>query len=598
MGIVDEDVVRVRENTDIVEIISQYTQLRRVGRRFSGLCPFHGEKSPSFSVNSEEGFYYCFGCQAKGDSITFVREKEQLDFVGAVEWLANKSGIVLRYTDANEGESRKRRAKLYDALGTAVEWYHERLLKAPDAGAARSYLRDRGYNGDSVREFKMGWSPDNWDELARSLNLSNKDLTDSGLGFINSRNRQQDAFRGRVMFPIFDAQGRPVGFGGRILPGSSDPAKYKNSSESSVYAKSKVLYGLNWAKTAVVEADEVIVCEGYTDVVGFFEAGLPRAVATCGTALTDEHVKLLRKFAKRVVLSFDADSAGQNAAARFYEWEKKHDLDVAVADLPDGVDPADLARSDPERLKAAISGAKPFLKFRVDRALGAGDLTTVEGRARTAEAALAMVAEHPDTFVRDQYAIEIASHCRIDPSLVRQMLAQGPRPTLPSPNGSRPAARQEQPQEGPELLALRVMVERPDDIVPLVVEELFVDELYAATFRALESTATLHDAIEIGGPEIGDLVQRLSVQDTDVEGIDVAGRLWTRYVQRRIAECQRQAKMAADISQLRVINTEMGWFMARLQELPELHTKGPAVEGLLAWFNGATAPLPETEGEG
>ncbi len=588
MGIVDEDIVRVRESTDIVAIITQYTQLKRVGRRFSGLCPFHGEKTPSFSVNSEEGFYYCFGCQVKGDAITFVREKEQLDFAAAVEWLANKANITLRYTDANEGESRKRRSKLYDSIELAVDWYHNRLLTAPDAGPARAYLRDRGFTGELVREFKMGWAPDEWDALSNSLKMSNQDLIDAGLGFINRRNRQQDAFRGRVMFPIFDAQARAVGFGGRILPGSDDPAKYKNSSESTVYAKSRVLYGLNWAKTNIVEADEVVVCEGYTDVIGFFQADIPRAVATCGTALTDEHVKLLRKFARRVVLSFDADAAGQNAAARFYEWEKSYDLDVAVADLPDGADPGELAQKDPERLRQAIANAKPFLGFRVSRVLDAGNFDTAEGRARTAEAALAMVAEHPDPLVRDQYAIDIASRCRLEDSLVRRILEQGARPAAQRrvPEIRRPP----EDRQSPELEALRLTIVQGEAMKALIVPDLFADELYAATFNAMVSTANLREAIDFGGPEVGDLIQRLSVEDSNIEPIDVAGRLWQRYLERRIEDCRREARFATESSQLRVLNDQMGWFKAQVAELPEISTRATAVQGLLAWFNGAASP--------
>lgn len=588
MGIVDEDIVRVRENTDIVAVITQYTQLKRVGRRFSGLCPFHGEKTPSFSVNSEEGFYYCFGCQVKGDAITFVREKEQLDFAAAVEWLANKANITLRYTDANEGETRKRRSKLHEAIETAVEWYHDRLLTAPDAGPARAYLRDRGFTGELVREFKMGWAPDDWDALSSSLRLPNQDLIDAGLGFINRRNRQQDAFRGRVMFPIFDAQGRAVGFGGRILPGSDDPAKYKNSSESTVYAKSRVLYGLNWAKTNIVEADEVVVCEGYTDVIGFFQADIPRAVATCGTALTDDHVKLLRKFARRVVLSFDADAAGQNAAARFYEWEKSYDLDVAVADLPDGADPGELAQNDPDRLREAIANAKPFLGFRVSRVLDAGNFDTAEGRARTAETALAMVAEHPDPLVRDQYAIDIASRCRLEHSLVRRILEQGARPAQQRrvPEIRRPP----EDRQSPELEALRLTIVQSEAMRALIVPDLFLDELYAATFNAMISTGNLREAMDFGGPEVGDLVQRLSVEDSDIEPIDVAGRLWQRYLERRIDDCRREARFVTESSELRVLNDQMGWFKARVAELPEIQTRATAVEGLLAWFNGAVPP--------
>ncbi len=244
MPIVDEDVERVRLASDLVDVVSKHVALRKVGRRWTGLCPFHAERTPSFSVNGEDGLYYCFGCQARGDVISFVRQVEQLDFVGAVEWLAARSGITLRYTTAGEGRERQRRKRLVEAMAAAVEWYHDRLLSSADAATARSYLRSRGYDGEMVRQYNLGWAPDEWDALSRALKLPDDVLRDSGLGFLNRRNRQQDAFRGRVLFPIFDVQGDPVAFGGRVLPGGDGP-KYKNSSDTPIYAKGRVLYGLD-----------------------------------------------------------------------------------------------------------------------------------------------------------------------------------------------------------------------------------------------------------------------------------------------------------------------------------------------------------------
>ena len=583
MGIVDEDIGRVREASDIVAVISQYTQLRRVGRRFQGLCPFHAEKSPSFSVNAEEGLYYCFGCGVRGDAITFVREKEHLDFVGSVEWLAGKAGITLNYTDAGGGEDRRRKTKLQEAIAEAVAWYHDRLLTGGDAGAARSYLRQRGFDGATVRKFQVGWAPDGWDTLARSLRLSNADLTDSGLGFVNRRGRQQDAFRNRILFPVFDAQGTAVGFGGRVLPGGDGP-KYKNSSESTVYAKSRLLYGLNWAKTEIVEADEVVVCEGYTDVIGFASAGLGRAVATCGTALTEEHVKLLRRFARRVVLAFDADAAGQNAAARFYEWERAHDLDVAVADLPAGVDPGELSQSDPEGLAEAVTGARPFLEFRVERALAAGDLGSVEGRARTAETALAMVREHPDPLVRDQYAVTVATRCRLELELVRTQLAQpparsgeGPRSTV----GLR-SAQQGEVRDSPELEALKLSVHRHDEIVQLLVPELFNDELCATTYDLLQACDSLHDVIDKGGPEVAEIVQRLSVEESQAEPIDVAARLWEPYLERLMSESEGSVAVADPATQIEIAR-EHTWLRLKLEDVRQSSRQAGAIADLLAW---------------
>ncbi len=583
MGIVDEDIARVRDATDIVAVISQYTQLRRVGQRFQGLCPFHGEKSPSFSVNAEEGLYYCFGCQVSGDAITFVREKEHLDFVEAVEWLSNKAGVTLRYTDAGFSEDRKRKARLHDAIEQAVEWYHDRLLSGDDAGAARSYLRQRGFDGEVVRRYRIGWAPDDWDLLARSLRLSDKDLTDSGLGFVNRRARQQDAFRDRVVFPVFDAQGTAVGFGGRILPGAEGP-KYKNSSESTVYAKSRLLYALNWAKSEIVEADEVVVCEGYTDVIGFATAGLGRAVATCGTALTEEHVKLLRRFASRVVLAFDADAAGQNAAARFYEWERAHDLDVAVADLPSGVDPGELGQSDPERLVASVEAARPFLGFRVDRAIDGGDLATAEGRARTAETALAMVREHPDPLVRDQYAITVATRCRLELALVRsRMDRSGPVSVASEANRSSNGVRRVL-ADSPELEALRLAIHRPTEIGELLVPELFTDELCAATYQLLGDHDTLHGVIGEGGPEVGELVKRLSVEESQAEPVDVAARLWEPYLDRLMHDTAAAMTAAGNDEQVDIFR-EHTWLRLKLEDVREPTRQAGAIGDLLGWMD-------------
>jgi DNA primase len=411
-------------------------------------------------------------------------------------------------------------------------------------------------------------------------------LTDSGLGFINRRGRQQDAFRNRVLFPVFDAQGAAVGFGGRILPDGDGP-KYKNSSESTVYAKSRLLYGLNWAKGDIVQADEVIVCEGYTDVIGFATAGLGRAVATCGTALTEEHVKLLRRFARRVVLAFDADAAGQNAAARFYEWEKAHDLDVAVADLPDDADPGDLAQSDPERLVDAISGARPFLEFRVERALAGGDLSSAEGRARTAESALAMVREHPDPLVRDQYAVSVASRCRLELDLVRTQLAKPPTGDGADGTAGRRSTtlsgrRRPRLKDSPEFEALKLSVHRRDEIAELLIPELFSDELCATTYDLLHRSDSLHDAIEQGGPEVAELVQRLSVDESQAEPMDVAALLWVPYLERLMEESSEAIASAEPSEQIEIFR-EHKWLKLRQDDVREPTRQAGAIADLLAW---------------
>ena len=664
MGIEDEDIGRVRDSSDIVAVISEHVQLKRVGRRWTGLCPFHTEKSPSFSVNQEAGFYYCFGCQAKGDVITFVREVEHLDFVGAVEKLAAKAGVALRYTDKHEGADRKRKHELFDAMGRAVDWYHERLLSSADAAPARKYLRSRGLTSEEVRHYRIGWAPDAWDTLTKALKLPNDVLEETRLGFLNKNNRQTDAFRGRVLFPIFDVNGNAVAFGGRILPGSTDPAKYKNSAESKIYAKSKTLYGLNWVKSDIVNADQAIVCEGYTDVIGFAAAGVPRAVATCGTALTEDHFRVLKSYTRRIVLAFDADSAGQNAAERFYEWERQYDIDVSVAALPSGVDPADLARSDPDALRAAVDEAVPFLGFRINRIFDAANLASPEGRARAAEGAVDAVCEHPNALVRDQYLMEIASRTRIDVERLRADAADprraaaraeaerkraaggtraersarsdrsrggsesapaaspngtgsvpddgdpgpippweyddwaegedgfdpGPEPgghprgrSLPvDGGGSRSAWRASAGlSESPELEALRVFINRRDEIEPLLHDALFTDEQARSAYRALASTETVRAALEQTDRWTAELLLQLVAQDSDAEPEDVLDLLIRSAANRELAELAAQAQLAEDPL---VYAADMGWVKLRLEELREPATSEEARAQLVAWL--------------
>jgi DNA primase len=556
MAIVDEDIERIRSSLPIAEVVQPYVALRRVGRNWVGLCPFHAEKSGSFNVRDETGRYKCFGCGASGDVFTFVQEIEKVDFVEAVERLAGKAGVTLRYTTGGETGTRQRHKKLIEAMTTAVEWYHQRLLTDPSARPARDYLRGRGLSGDVARTFKLGWAPDEWDVFARESGLSREALVDNGLAFVNRRNRMQDAFRARVMFPIFNENGQPVAFGGRVLPGSPDPAKYKNSAETPIYSKSRTLYGLNWAKGDVVASREAIVCEGYTDVIGFHLAGLPRAVATCGTALTEEHVRLLKRYAGRVVLAFDADVAGEGAAERFYEWERSYQVEVAVARLPPGSDPAELAASDPAALKAAVVDAVPFLKFRVDRALAGAPLRTPEQRSRVAAAAMTVVNEHPDLNVRKLYAGEVAAHTGLPVAdLVHAAERRQRRPEFTS--SQRPAHER---RRGPESTAISLLVQQWNEIAPYLLPSLFDDDLYHRAFRALaESGGGLAAALELADPEAREVLEQAAVDDTDELPMVVAARLvaaaFGRTMQRLKLELRAggaDVDLARDISEAQV----------------------------------------------
>jgi DNA primase len=589
VGIITDDIARVREASDIIQIAGEHIALRKVGRRYVGLCPFHAEKTPSFSVNAEEGLYYCFGCGAKGDVITFVREVQHLEFAEAVEMLAGRAGIQVRYDDAAVSRERQRHDRLVEAMRAAVDWYHERLLSAADAAAARAYLRSRGYDGDAVRAYSLGWAPDDWDALCRHLKLPVDVLKDTGLGFLNRRERQQDSFRGRLMFPIFDVRGDPVAFGGRCLPGGQPP-KYKNSPETPIYSKRRVLYGLNWAKAGIVQTGEVVVCEGYTDVMGLAAAGVPRAVATCGTALADEHFRTLKNFARRVVLAYDADAAGQAAAERFYEWERLYEVDIAVADLPEGTDPGELARRDPEALKAAISGARPFLAFRLERILAGADLRNPESRARAAEAALGVIREHPSELVRDQYLMEVADRTRIAPDRLRHLASAQPQAGAGTSRSRRnpPAERRAavapagiSAASRPEMEALRLALHDREAILHRLSVVLFDDEVALGAYRALAQSDNLHDAIATADPVAATLLQRLAVEDPGTDADDVMARLAEEAGRRALADLEIAARRAADPMSYAPVT---GWLKLTLELLRDPGTAVDATNTLVRWL--------------
>lgn len=532
MAIVEEDLEQLRATVSISDVVQQHIALRRVGRNWVGLCPFHAERSPSFNVREETGRYKCFGCGAAGDVFTFVQEIEHVDFVTAVEQLAAKVGIQLRYTSGGESKDRQRRKQLIEAMARAVEWYHQRLLTGDDGRAARDYLRSRGLAGDIARQFKLGWAPDDWDAMSRDVGLPADALRDTGLAFTNKSGRLQDSFRGRVMFPILSESGDPVAFGGRVLPGSADPAKYKNSAETYIYAKSKTLYGLHGAKGDIVAADQVIVCEGYTDVIGFHRAGIKRAVATCGTALTEEHVRMLKRFANRVVLAFDADAAGQGAAEKFYEWEQKYQVQVSVAAFPKGQDPGELSLSNPAALTTAVDTALPFLGFRLQRVMTGRPLNSPEDRARLAEQVMAVVNEHPDTNVRKLYAGQVASHTGLP---INDLVA------IASRRSARPivrvtGVRRVGSSENAEFVAIALLLQRWHDMAGWLDEVLFVDDVARRAFLAVaEGDGSVGRSLELADPEAREMIERAAVADIDADPAIEGRNLIAAAVRRELA---------------------------------------------------------------
>lgn len=431
-----EDIERVRVASNLLELVSEITKVRKTGRSVMAICPFHNEKSPSMSIDPARGLYHCFGCGHSGDIFRFLEDSQGLSFSEAVEFLARRAGIDIE-PDPDAAKRQERRQPLTAALEATVAFYNDRLKTGGDAGAARSYLRSRGYDADIVDTFQIGYSPAGWSDLVdelRSQGVSDDVMVSTGLASRSRRGGLVDRFRGRVMFPIHDLRGDAVGFGARLLEG--DGPKYLNSPEGPLYHKSSLLYGLHWAKSEIVRAGHSVVVEGYTDVIALHQAGMPVAVATCGTALGEGHFDLLRRFAEKVVLAFDADAAGAGASRRGIDMSTPGDLDVRVAELPAGSDPADLVSTgDAETLRKAIDDSQPLILYAISAELEGVDLGEPEARIKAVRNAAELVGRHPDLLVRQEYAAVLARRTGVDLDEVLRLVgapAHSSRPARPT----------------------------------------------------------------------------------------------------------------------------------------------------------------------
>jgi DNA primase len=418
-----EDVQAVRERTDLVKLVSGYLTLKKAGHdSFVGLCPFHTEKTPSFSVSPSKGVYYCFGCGAGGDAIRFLREVEHLEFSEAVERLARDAGVTLRYEGDTPAERRaaSRRQALHRANEEAFGLYHRMLLEGREGEDARRYLTSRGLDRDTWIEFGIGYAPRYPDFLLRRMarTYSPEILLEAGLAVRDASENVRDRFRGRITFPVHDLSGRAVGIGARILPsgpsagGGPDQGaerdegpKYLNSPETPIYRKAEVLYNLHRAKAEVSRSGEIVVVEGYTDVIALVRGGVPAAVATCGTALGEGHFRLASRFAQRMVLAFDSDEAGARAAERAYAFLERFPVHPVVLILPQGLDPADFVRQrGGEGFLELAAGAVPLVEYMLRRSVGRQDLSTVEGQSAAVAAALPILEGLADPVRQREYA--------------------------------------------------------------------------------------------------------------------------------------------------------------------------------------------------
>ncbi len=413
----------VRAKNDIVEVISSYVKLERRGNRYVGLCPFHSEKTPSFNVIPHLQIYHCFGCKASGDVFKFLQEREHLTFYEAVVQLATRAGIPLpreERTPEEERAYRERRA-MYEALEMAARFFHHQLLEEPGK-QAREYLQGRGLTEETIRQFRLGWAP-GYGRLLRALRgrYSPEVLQKAGL-ILPRRDGSgyMDTFFNRVMFPITDLTGRVIGFGGRILEG--DGPKYKNTSETPLFSKRHVLFGLAQAKEAMRAQNQAIIVEGYMDVITPHQFGIRNVVAPLGTALTDQQAELLRRQAEQVIVAFDADTAGQMAALRGLEKLYDAGCDVRILRLPDGKDPDEFIRAHgPEGFQRCVDEAMPLIEFKVRLALSRYPENTPEAKARALEAVARVLADLKNDVLREEYARRVADELAESPADVPEL---------------------------------------------------------------------------------------------------------------------------------------------------------------------------------
>jgi DNA primase len=416
-----EDIGVVRERSPIADVVGEYIQLRPAGGgNLKGLCPFHDERTPSFNVTPGKELYHCFSCGAGGDVIKFVQEIDHFTFTEAVERLAARANIQLRYEQGGyvPGQETGQRRRLVEAHRAAVEFYADRLRTAPDAGPGREFLSQRGFDLADAERFGMGYSPKAWEELTRHLRargFADDELLKAGLARKGQRGLI-DNFRGRLMWPIRDITGETVAFGARKLDdGDKDSPKYLNTAETPLFKKGQVLYGADLAKRDIAKMRQAVIVEGYTDVMACHLSGIPTAVATCGTSFGEDHVKVLRRLIMdtegsdgEVIFTFDGDAAGQKAALRAFSLEEKFATQTFVAVQPDGLDPCDLRLSrGPEAVRELVARRVPLFEFAIRSALGKHNLDTTEGQLAALDEAAPIVARIKDAGLRQRYAVNL-----------------------------------------------------------------------------------------------------------------------------------------------------------------------------------------------
>ncbi|MDY6054711.1 DNA primase [Micrococcus sp.] len=613
--IVRKDIDLVRERTDLKAVVEEYVTLRPAGvGSYKGLCPFHDERTPSFHVRPGVGTYHCFGCGAHGDVIGFLMELEHTSFTETVERLAAAAGVELHYEDGGTGPDRAevgRRRRLLEANKVADEYYQGQLA-TPEAATAREFLTGRGFTRDHAGHFCLGYAPQGWSNLLdhlRGKGFRDEELRATGL-FSEGQRGLYDRFRGRLLWPIRDMTGATIGFGARKIHEDDPGPKYLNTPETQLYKKSQVLYGIDLAKREIAKRRQLVVVEGYTDVMAAHLAGVGTAVATCGTAFGADHVKVVRRLISddgtggEVIFTFDGDEAGQKAALKAFEEDHRFLAQTFVAVEPSGMDPSDLRQhKGDEAVRALIAARRPLFEFAIRSGLREFDLNTVEGRAGALRRAAPIVAGIKDPMLRPGYERELAGWLGMDPNDVRRAVANAGR-SLPR-RGVEPAGEQAPAAPRPSIVVPvdprdpTARRERESLEVVLQHPTLLSAEQWTAFYQArftVPQYAAVHHGVKVAGSsgatparwvdairdavpeEVGGVVSELAVRDLPARTPEDVDR-YCRDIMNRLFALQIVHRKEELLGQLQRLGAEGDHeeFLRINAELMELETKRRAL---------------------
>ena len=611
-GISQATLERIRAASDIVDVIGAYLPLKKAGANFTALCPFHKEKSPSFNVNAHKQIFHCFGCHKGGDVFTFVKEYENIGFLDAVRRLAERAKIPLE-TDQNpvEQQSRHLKDELLQIHEQITQRWQNALANEASGQLARDYLAKRGVSAEAIKLFRLGAAPDAWDDTvnwAKSKNLDLPLVEKAGLIIQKSEaggqkaetgnptsdfRRYYDRFRGRLMFPICDEQGRVVGFSGRILTGDEKSAKYVNSPETAIFTKSRVFFGLDKSKRALLDAQSAIVCEGQLDLIACFMAGVHNVVAPQGTAFTDQHARIIKRYVDEVVLCFDSDEAGQNAAVRSLDHLLASGVAVRVAVMPKPHDPDSFIKANGgEAFRQLVAGADGFFDYYLNRLCGQNDAASDKGRLAILRDMAEAVGKTGSAVLVDKYAQKTALRLGVSPEAVRAEFKKNPaahEAPRESEEESFETAEPEMARPSAFEFHLLKLLFLHDDLVPWASLHLDVDWISHPQVRAVvaqriaaqreetwQSLGAFLDACE--SPGIRNLVTEAVTQERPMPNLDqqladVTLKLRNQFLDRKIGACLQRA------SQPEISDADKIGLLREQQQLREQKRAGLAAAG-------------------